>query len=58
MVKISTKEYNAETGQWSVDCIVELASGTRSGVVTVTLPEYAADQELQDAIVAVYEPAA
>ena len=58
MVKISSKEFNAETVQWSVDCVAELDSGTRSGVVVVNLPEDAGDQELQDAIVSLYTPAA
>lgn len=54
MVKIQSKEYS--NGYWSVDCTVELPDGTRSGTVTVYLPEDAADQELQDAIVALYQP--
>lgn len=56
MVNIQSKEYNA--GTWNVDCTVQLSDGTRSGVVTVTLPEDATDQELQDAIVALYTPMA
>ena len=58
MINIVSKSYNVETGELYVDCVAALPSGTRTGVVVLTLPEDASDQELQDAIVKLYEPVA
>lgn len=56
-VKIVQKEFTPDEqggGIWSVQCYVDLADGTRSGIETLSIPETATDAELCTAIEALY----
>lgn len=52
MVTIISKTYNE--GGWSVECKVELKSGTRAGLEYVSLGEDATEAELKAAILKAY----
>ncbi len=52
MVTIISKTYNE--GGWSVECRVELKTGTRSGLEYVSLGEDVTDEDLTTAILKAY----
>jgi hypothetical protein len=53
MVTIHNKTF--VDGVWYVECVVELASGTRSGTESVSAPEDATEQDLSEAILLAYQ---